>query len=428
MGHNKATLLCALAALAAACADEGVSPDNGSKLVPPQESPATSTRATRGKAEAIARLFAPYRATDEGGGNKAAEAVPEVSSVSFYVSDGDTLLYAFNYGEGEGYTIVSGSTASFPILAQSGEGRVDFDRAAEGDPFTFFAGLMARSVKERLDRATTADTAYAALWRHVDDPDYTYEVTPLDEDEETVGNKGRLTKTGREYIHPYTGLELKNWGQYGDYNSAAPNRACIGCPAVAIGMLLYDVCTRTFGKIEDTKPSFSVEDRLAYNAKRVSTKLREIANTIPNYNWGKSKEKESGASATNILTGLRRLGFTSAKLSPYNFETAYSSLSFPATSYFGTQITANRGILLFSFKGNNGHIWFCDGYRETAYRVTRTRRRFFHKTRTTWTEYEDTLYMNWGWGDNSNGWYHAGEIGFNNFLHMITGLDKYTKP
>lgn len=90
----------------------------------------------------------------------------------------------------------------------------------------------------------------------------------------------------------------------------------------------------------------------------------------------------------------RRLGFTSAKLSPYNFETAYSSLSFPATSYFGTQITANRGILLLGFKGNNGHIWFCDGYRETAYRVTRTRRRFFHKTRTTWTEYEDTLYMN----------------------------------
>ncbi len=36
--------------------------------------------------------------------------------------------------------------------------------------------------------------------------------------------------------------------------------------------------------------------------------------------------------------------------------------------------------------------------------------------------------MNWGWGDTSNGWYHAGEIGFNNFLHMITGLDKYTKP
>lgn len=421
-----AIVLCALSALSGACTDENVTPDNSQRQSTPQDAPVTNAKATRGKAEAIARLFAPYRATDESGENKAAEVVPEVTSVSFYVADGDTLLYAFNYGEGEGYTIVSGSTASFPILAQSGEGRVDFNTADEDNPFTFFAGLMARSVKAMLSEATTADTAYAALWRHVDDPDYTYEATPLDEEGESIGNKGRLTKTGRAYIHPYTGLELKNWGQYGDYNSAAPNQACIGCPAVAIGMLLYDVCVRPFGKIEETKPSFSMEDRLAYKAKHVSAMLREIANTIPNYNWGKLKGAESGASPTNILAGLRRLGFTSARLSPYNFETAYSSLSF-STASFGTQITVNRGILLLGYKEKNGHIWFCDGYRETAYKVTRTRRRFFRRTRTTWTEYEDTFYMNWGWGDNRNGWYHTGEIGYNNFFHMITGLDKYTK-
>ena len=52
-----------------------------------------------------------------------------------------------------------------------------------------------------------------------------------------------------------------------------------------------------------------------------------------------------------------------------------------------------------------GHIWFCDGYYEQAYTV---KKKFLGITIKEWNEYDDRLYMNWGWGpDGGNGWYCA---------------------
>ena len=69
--------------------------------------------------------------------------------------------------------------------------------------------------------------------------------------------------------------------------------------------------------------------------------------------------------------------------------------------------TCYRGVLLGAFAnvGGGGHIWFCDGYYEQTYKVTK---KFLFIKLKTWTEYEDRIYMNWGWGpDGGNGWYSA---------------------
>lgn len=151
---------------AAACADEGATPDYSPGQTTTQDSPATSARATRGKAEAIARLFAPYRVTDESGGNKAAEAVPEVSSVSFYVADGDTLLYAFNYGEDKGYTIVNADLSGFPILANSEDGAIDFNSMDDASPFKSFVGRAAEAVRRNL-LTSAPDTSKVETWANI---------------------------------------------------------------------------------------------------------------------------------------------------------------------------------------------------------------------------------------------------------------------
>lgn len=46
---------------------------------------------------------------------------------------------------------------------------------------------------------------------------------------------------------------------------------------------------------------------------------------------------------------------------------------------------------------------FCDGYYEQSYNVTK---KFLFVKIKSWKEYDDRLYMNWGWGPNfGNGWY-----------------------
>lgn len=43
----------------------------------------------------------------------------------YYVQDGDTVIYVFNYGQDQGYLMLGADNSSYPILAQSREGRLD---------------------------------------------------------------------------------------------------------------------------------------------------------------------------------------------------------------------------------------------------------------------------------------------------------------
>ena len=58
-----------------------------------------------------------------------------------------------------------------------------------------------------------------------------------------------------------------------------------------------------------------------------------------------------------------------------------------------------------------GHIWFCDGYYEQSYTV---RKKFLGMTIKTWTEYDDRIYMNWGFG-RGNGWFCANDNFWSSF-------------
>ncbi|HCC51955.1 MAG TPA: hypothetical protein DEQ30_07790 [Porphyromonadaceae bacterium] len=129
---------------------------------------------------------------------------------------------------------------------------------------------------------------------------------------------------------------------------------------------------------------------------------------MPNYNWGTSQDRPSGATPDDVLTGLRDIGFKKAQMVSYNFETLYNNLSFKGYNYFGQETTYYRGILVGAFANYpyvGGHIWFCDGYYEQSYTVKKKLLGIVIKT---WTEYDDRLYMNWGAGSSGgNGWYCA---------------------
>lgn len=223
----------------------------------------------------------------------------------------------------------------------------------------------------------------------------------------------RKHSTGKKTIYPYTGEKLSNWCQFGNFNSYAPNQAAIGCPALAIGMLLFDCAHRDLSKREQvTVPRFPYHAERATieneDGKRVSMALRQIADSIPNYRWGAKPGAESSANAVDILEGLKKLGFRQAELRPYDFETLYQNMSYKGQIYGPTLFDVSRGVLIGANDlrdPSKGHIWFCDGYYEQSFKVTK---KFLFIKIKSWTEYDDRLYMNWGWGPKGgNGWYSA---------------------
>ncbi len=388
---------------------------------------------TSSKACALAKLFTPQQdQIPQENTNKSVIASGDITSVSYYIDNGDTLLFAFNYGDESGYTIIGGSLGAFPIIAQSDAGSVNFGNLQESNPFYCYIHSVAEQIK--LTRTSPTDTTYAALWADIDNEEYTYDIQLINsaDDINNSVNKSRTTiPSNKATIYPHTGIALKGWSQSGDYNSASPNGACIGCPAVAIGMLLYDINNRTDGINEDTDPYFPYQYQNTSYAKSVSSNLKKIADRIPNYQWGNKEGEESGATGVGIIKGLRNLGFSNAQMEDFDFEKAYQNMCRSGKDYFGKDCTYHRGILIAGRATSGvGHIWFCDGYYEQALQITKTRKKLFRKKVTKWIEYENRLYMNWGWGGKQNGWFAADasvsldKVSFGE-LKIITGLNTY---
>lgn len=407
------------------------------------------TKMSKKQAILYASLFSSIGDGEELNGHqtRSAEAGRVVSDIQYYVQEGDTLIYVFNYGQNQGYLMLGADNSSYPVLSQSGEGRLDLNNVNDDSFLNLFIESNAQRIKEEIYKPENVNTEYYEDWADLGEDGYEYIIEIADDEPSaplTRSGGRRKSSSGKASIYPYTGKALDFWCQEGGYNMSAPNLARIGCPAIATGMLLYDASGRLGGKATSTVPSFSYMDksdiRNLTSESSLSKRLKEIADQIPNYIWGKTKDAESGASPKDIQTGLRNIGFIEAELTDYNFETLYANLTFKDVNYFGDEQEYTRGILLGAFhtKANGGHIWFCDGYYEQSFKVTK---KFMGIKVKSWTEYDDRLYMNWGWGkDNGNGWYAADEsvwttleggkktVYYKRLPQMYINLSTYARP
>ena len=384
------------------------------------ETEMASTGLTISQAEELANLFAPLLDSnvkpDVETRTASSDSPKILDYIDVYVENGDTLMYALNYANNAGYIIVGADNLAFPILSHSSHGTFNFNAIDENSPVNDFLEAYKETIRKGIATSDTSSEFYDN-WKDLGKEGYEYEIeiSPIEDIVETRGR--REYSSGKPTIYPFTGEELDYWCQEGGYNYYAENNACIGCPAIAIGMLMYDTSQRILGNSTPTSPSFSYYyDAFDLRSETTGTdtalKLRQIADAIPNYDWGESAGAESGALPADIVTGLRNLGYVNATMVDYNFETLYSNLTFKGYNYFGEETDFSRGVLLGAYAtyGNGGHIWFCDGYYEQAYTVTK---KFLGITIKKWNEYDDRLYMNWGWGpDQGNGWYCATDEGY----------------
>lgn len=411
-----------------------------------ESSDVESIKMTPDQAIAYVKLFGEEMTVASTPENKlrAADLDRQIGLVDYYVENNDTLLYAVNYKNKKGYVLLSSNNGSFPIIAHSDAGELRFSDIDEGNPLWLVIMSEAERIKDQRKNPDRANLDYYDDWKDIGNPDYQYEIEPTSEVPSSRLRAMRKHSTGKETILPYTGEKLVNWCQYKNFNTYAPNHANIGCPALAIGMLLFDCAHRALNEKEEvTVPNIPFDAERATmdneDGKRVSMALRQIADSIPNYRWGAGYGAESAANALDILEGLKKLGFRQAELRPYDFETLYQNMSYKGHIYGPTLVDVSRGVLIGANDlrdPNKGHIWFCDGYYEQSFKVTK---KFLFIKIKSWTEYDDRLYMNWGWGpDRGNGWYSAddyiwtsiqeGKKYFKLYPMMYTNLRYYTSP
>lgn len=384
-----------------------------------------SSKLNVNQAEIYASMFSSYLDENDNPNAKTRSTLDKekvLDNIDYLIENEDTLLYSFNYKDNEGFIIIAGDNSSFPIIAHSKEGNFYFSSLDKDSPLNLFISYYKNKVKKGISNIEITDNEYYENWKYLGEEGYEYEIVPANDEPIFVESRGRReNSSGKTSIYPYTGKDLNYWCQEGGYNYYANSGTPIGCPAIAIGMLLYDTSERILGNTTSTYPSFGYYDM--YNIKTVTgptdtaRKLRQIADSIPNYSFKPVINGGSGATPYDILTGLHRIGYKQAQLVSYNFETLYNNLSFKGYNYFGEETTFNRGVLIGAYGPyGGGHIWFCDGYYEQSYTV---KRKLLGITIKTWNEYDDRLYMNWGWGpDGGNGWYCATE---NNIWTSLEG-------
>lgn len=390
----------------------------------------SSLKLNQKQARAYASIFSSYMegkgSPNENNGksllSKKVKAEPEFD---YLIEKGDTLMYALNYKNNGGFILMSGANGAFPIIAHSDEGNIDFDKISKDNPLSRMIHNYKEEVKSILENPTKENIEYNEDWKDIGKEGYEYgiELNNTPPASKYVAY-GRRNSTGKASIFPYTGKDLDVWNQR-DYSQHAKS-GLIGCPAVAISMLLYDVNNRMLGNNTATTPNFDIYDTNISNAEGVSRRMRQVADLIPNYKWNMDIHNQSGATPGDILVGLKNIGFTKAELVPFDIDLLYNNMKYKGIGYGGAEIEFNRGILLGGFEPGVGHIWFCDGYYEASYTVTK---RFLGIRVKRWTEYEDKLYMNWGFGkDTGNGWFVPGHHRYAHRLMMYTNLNYYQNP
>lgn len=446
---NKATAVLTMVAVlaAASCSNDEMMEES-----PKNTEATTFAKMNQSQAQIYASLFTATlsedgtpmeytqtRSTEDDGPNK------EIDYVDYVLDGSDTLIYIFNYKDDKGFMIIGADNASFPILAHSNSGHIKMSEVNHNSSFYAMIEAYKVQIKDAIHNPSNLESEYYEEWKDLGAEGYEYEIEIAND--EPVVNTGamrgrRKSSSGKATITTQTGGELKYWEQRGGYNMCAPNQACIGCPAIAIGMLMYDTNNRINGNQQETYPRFYASDSQDISDTTTVTslaqRLRQIADSIPNYHWGSNMGAESGAQDWAILTGLHKLGYKNATLADYNFETLYQNLTFETMAY-GHEVSYKRGVLLCGLGDYNqgGHIWFCDGYYEQSYKV---KKKFLGIKVKSWMEYDDRLYMNWGWGpEGGNGWYAAlgsawssiegnPTIKLKNNPQMYINLDYYELP
>lgn len=371
---------------------------------------------------------------------------------------GNPLLYVVNFGNDNGFALISATKKSTPILAFSDKG--NFDCSGNSAAEIYLEDYQNVIREAYLDKSDTLRLKYALQWASFEKKSpitksISYELSQKIQAEvqrkEALGYEHLGNITAAQYFLPasdyqallqqmqditdpqydYTELNqffIKSydyetigpllqteWGQYAPFNIGAPNLVA-GCVPIAISQLVYYYRYPNRYYWNDI-PIVPAENYDNSNFIYFMNDIRDICN--PEY------EKETIVSKEKAENALSALGYTVTKKGEINILTMHSQLSI------------SKPMMLFGkINGNNGHTWICDGYMDRRYdasisfvpaandprfKLDKIPGSIFAEFDLTayspsWldqNQFGEYLHMNMGWDGDNNGWYKNGVYGKN---------------
>lgn len=329
----------------------------------------------------------------------------------------DTLIYAVNYPNDNGYLIVSADKTTEPILAMIDNGSFDASRLNQNDGLEYFVNCANEYVKS--SRVKYLDSI----------PDYRMEYY-------------RDTIKSVSVSNPK--LEV-NWNQSWPENIYCPNKVA-GCVPVAIAQVLsYFKPELTINLTFDGRPCNTLkinwDELLTHRQSTFFTNptQREIdnhmANCSNNYGWHQ-----------NLAALIRQIGeWSKSSYKPYATSTqsnnAWStcnnllpqqSKTYISGTGFYNELTKGGIALISGVSGEEeGHAWVLDGTGSIEYEY--------------WTYYSynpitgqygscdhnktvsQYVHCNWGWGGQDNGYFHEGVFDTSKGVENLTRTNYSSK-
>lgn len=325
---------------------------------------------------------------------KNVEAIRSNRQIQTYASENDlhvdldTLMYAINFENGQGFALMAADRRTTPIYAIIDEGEYNYDEAIKNPGFAMF--MQNAIVKELEDIKNYENMNKTSLTTY-----------------SNVGNTGRIDdwKISQKY-GPYISVQ---WGQGSPYDKYCPGVTGCGITATAqILSYLKPNLTISYNNSYPIKlnwPLLTKKRQLLVNeegdeaiaVEQVAILMRYLGLTLDAHYW-------SGGTWIKPNKGvdfLKRLGYQTTSLSKYNFNTIKKTIEDKGVVYI-VGFSDKVRILFWKITDiTKGHIWVIDGYvtGKPCYYNRSDPPRYYYGSTTT------LIHCNWGWKGKYNGYF-----------------------
>lgn len=305
----------------------------------------------------------------------------------------DTLIYAVNYADEQGFTLIAATPVEEPVLAVIDNGSYDEEELSKVPGFDSF---MNKAREYTASTYALIDTTHKFI-----EPSYPVEI-------DTIERQTMLPKLG-----------AMAWGQHGVEADYCPNYAS-GCFPTAAGMMI--TYFKPSQKITYTFPNREIDseypdwDAMAlhtnepwhYCPTNVHKSIGHLCREIGHYS--------NSDYSIPFNTGTFSYAIPSVF---YRFLPGYSVLPFREyTSSDNIRASINLGLVLMGGTDSKGdysdHAWIADGYDKYRIRYTTTKLYFNYPYEEKIIEYRtvDLVHFNLGWGGSANGYYSGNVFSF----------------
>lgn len=325
--------------------------------------------------------------------------VRQVSQTMTVKNDNGTPVFYIINMEGGGFRVISADNRLEPVLASGEEGTLTNEIIGENPGLQMWMdGMIEHVTSVRASNVQQSEVA-KALWNDMNP------IQPMSD----IPSSPECSYAGQTvYDYNYIGPQLSTqWHQGADFNAEMEYGGCsendgkylLGCSTIATGIVMR----------YKQKPGFPWSempwDEATPNTALFLKEVSEIIGVDPGC-------ESSPGPFQGMCDALRYYGYNNASIVDYS------------SSGLVSQIRSQDVVIMYgaNLSTNQAHVWVVSGARSMSmYRCDETPYGTLVKTHILTNGY-DNYYIDWGWNDNTDGWYSESGFKYKDRLQLLINI------